>query len=50
MIVFWHTQEERDQLAPSFRDWLSEYADDLEQGKYTVREGSKLILSERSDG
>ncbi len=50
MTTFWHMDAEREQLAPTFRDWLAAYADDLEQGKYTVREGSKLILRERSDG
>ncbi len=49
MIVFWHTHRERDRLALSFRDWLSGYADDLEQGKYAVGEEGELILIESPD-
>lgn len=50
MTTFWHVDEERELLAPSFRDWLSGYADDLEQSKYTVRREGWITKIVRVDG
>jgi len=49
MTIFWHTDEERERLALSFRDWLSSYADDLEQGKYVVHRENEITTIERID-
>ncbi len=49
MTTFWHMDAEREQLAPSFRDWLSEYADDLEQGKYVVHRENEITTIKRID-
>lgn len=42
IITMWHDDSERKIVAPSFRVWLKQYADDLEAGK--------LIFSEEYNG
>jgi cell wall assembly regulator SMI1 len=32
----WHDDAARDLVAPSYRDWLSQFADALEAGKYAL--------------
>lgn len=39
VMTFWHTDERRERLALSFREWLNGFADDLEQGRYAVQDG-----------
>jgi cell wall assembly regulator SMI1 len=43
VISFWHTRDEREQIALSFRDWLQGFANDLEAGKYVVEDDSLVI-------
>ena len=45
IISFWHMDEKREKIADSFREWLGNYANDLENGKYVVQD-DELILAE----
>jgi cell wall assembly regulator SMI1 len=45
IISFWHMDEKRERLASNFREWLQRYADELENGKYTV-EDEKLVVTD----
>lgn len=45
IITFWHMDEQRERLANNFQEWLQRYAEDLENGKYTVEDGG-LYLSD----
>lgn len=44
IISFWHALDKREVLVESFRDWLQDFAGDLENGRYEYKDG-KLILS-----
>ncbi len=39
IVSFWHTDDKRERLAPSFQAWMKEFADDLEHGNYKVEDG-----------
>jgi cell wall assembly regulator SMI1 len=36
IILMWHDDDTRTLIAPSFRAWLNQFADDLEAGKYML--------------
>ena len=39
IVSFWHADDRREVIAPSFSAWLEAFANDLEQGRYTVDGG-----------
>ncbi len=43
IITFWHMDEKRERLANSLQDWLQSYAEDLENGRYTVEDGGLYL-------
>jgi cell wall assembly regulator SMI1 len=45
VLIFWHMSPERKVIAPDFKTWLTTFADDLEQGKYTL-EYDQLVKKE----
>ncbi|MGA7730174.1 MAG: SMI1/KNR4 family protein [Chloroflexia bacterium] len=44
LVRFWHDANDRNVIAPSFGDWLRQYADDLEAGVYIGNEGGFVVL------
>ena len=40
LVTFWHTSPERSVLAEGLRQFLEQFADDLEHGRYGVEDGA----------
>jgi cell wall assembly regulator SMI1 len=45
VISYWHVSDVREVIANSFLNWLQEFANDLERGKYKVENGEILIVN-----
>ena len=45
MIEMWHDDADRALLAPSFTEWLTKFADDLEAGEYVTSEDYNGLVS-----
>lgn len=47
IITFWHMDDKRERIAKSYQAWLQGFADDLDKGKYKVKDGRLVRVKSR---